>query len=313
MTDVFIINDKKVPLKSLRYNSKDNQLEAMRSWFYANYEDPANACPYESREGGYAFIYGGPYDADEELQGFFGGYVKDDYIQELVSELQGECFDWSGNSNNIDWYEHDVYDAVTSSEHPFAKFVENIENIKSLAVGDFKDEQKDHLLGLLYTNAITALETLYVELFINTIDEDDAYIADFIEKGKSEFKVSKEIVALPFKGEPIERVREEILKAIKEHLISANWHSADRVVKRFKATFDIDARNDWPVDEIELATLKRNHLVHRGGKDKDGNPVVVTEEDLKALLEHALSLGEKINDSLEHARQARFATQEAEF
>jgi len=313
MADDYRINGKRVPPESLHYNSKANQLDVMRSWFYERYEDPANACPYESREGGYAYIYGGPYDAGEELHSEFGGFVKDDLIDELVSELENHCYEWSGNSHNVDWYEYDVFDAVTSSEHPFAKFVENIENIKSLADSNVKNEQKDHLLSLLYTNVITALETLYVELFINAIDEEDSYIADFIEKGRTEFKVSKEIVALPFKGEPIERMREELLKAIKEHLISANWHSADRVVKRFKATFDIEVRNDWPIDVIELATLKRNHLVHRGGKDKDGNPVVITEADLEALINQALSLGEKINVSLESAIQAKTATQEADF
>lgn len=52
MAEVFILNDRKVRLKSMQYKSKADQLEVMRNWFYQNYEDPANACPYESREGG---------------------------------------------------------------------------------------------------------------------------------------------------------------------------------------------------------------------------------------------------------------------
>lgn len=301
MAEIFILNDRKVPLKSLQYNSKANQLEVMRNWFYQNYEDPVNACPYESREGGYAYIYGGPYDADEELQGKFGGFVKDDYITALVDELQEECYEWSGNSTNSDWYDDDLYNAFTTSDNPFVKFVENIEGIRSLADGDFNNDRKDHLLSILYTNVITALETLFVELFINAIDKDDSYIAEFIEKGKTEFKVSKEIIALPFKGEPVEKIRDELIKAVKEHLISASWHNADRVIKRFKATFDIHVQSDWPIDAIELATLKRNHLVHRGGKDKDGNAVVVTDQDLNELLDNAMAIGEKIHLSLENA------------
>ncbi|MDP0908121.1 hypothetical protein Q6322_30360, partial [Klebsiella pneumoniae] len=78
---------------------------------------------------------------------------------------------------------------------------ESIDGIKLLSKGEFKDKQKDHLLSILYINVITALETLYVELFINSIDKNDSYLADFIEKGKTEFKVNKEILALPFKGE----------------------------------------------------------------------------------------------------------------
>ncbi len=78
----------------------------------------------------------------------FEGYVKFDYIQELVNDLQEQCYEWSGNSNNInDWYDEDLYDAVTSSEQPFSKFVESIDGIKMLAKGEFKDKQKNICLA----------------------------------------------------------------------------------------------------------------------------------------------------------------------
>lgn len=312
MSEKLLINGKKTPLNSLKYKSKDNQLMAMRNWFFQNYEDPVHACPYNSREGGYAYIFGGPYDADEELQGQFGGYVRDDIIQELADELLSEGIEWSGNSSNPDWYEDDVYNAVISSDSPFTKFVGNIEGIKALANAEFKGESKDQLLSLLYINVITVLETFYVELFISSIDKDDSYISEYIEKGKSEFKVSKEIAALPFKGESLEKVKMELLKSIKEHLVSSSWHSSDRVLKRFKATFGINWRKDWSVDEIEIATLKRNHLVHRGGKDKEGNPVIITSDDLDELLIHAITIGENLNSSLQEALGAESEIEDTE-
>lgn len=76
---------------------------------------------------------------------------------------------------------------------------------KSIGKSEHHHKPKEHLLSILYTNVITALETLYVELFINSIERDDSYIADCIEKGKTDFKVSKEITALPFRGESIEK------------------------------------------------------------------------------------------------------------
>lgn len=39
----------------------------MVQWFYANFEDPANALPYESKEGGFQWLWGGPFDATEQL------------------------------------------------------------------------------------------------------------------------------------------------------------------------------------------------------------------------------------------------------
>ena len=143
---VIEVNGKKVPLKSLKYISKKDQLEVMKNWFFENFEDPANACPYESREGGYFYIYGGPYDASEELQSIFGQYVKSEYIEELVDDLQTQCFDWSGSSNNIDdWYDDDIYDAVTSSGNPYLNFIDNIDKIKKLAKD--KTEQQQKIIG----------------------------------------------------------------------------------------------------------------------------------------------------------------------
>src|SRR6516164_4356205 len=41
----------------------------MVDWFFANFEDPAESTPYD---GGYVYIWGGPYDAREELNEAFG-------------------------------------------------------------------------------------------------------------------------------------------------------------------------------------------------------------------------------------------------
>lgn len=299
MKIVFNVNGKKVPIKSLKYISKANKLEVMRNWFYENFENPAESCPYDS-EDGYIYIYGGPYEASEELQEMFGEYIDEKLIEELVADLNYECYEWSANSNNInDWYDDDIYDAVTSSEQPHIKFCENINSIKALSKNNPKSQQKEHLLGLLYTNVITALETLYVELYVKSMEKDDSYVSNCIEKGKIEFKVSKDIAALPFKGENIEKMHEELLKAVVDCLINASWHSTNKVVERYKATFGIQVQKNWPISEIEAATLIRNHLVHRGGKDKEGNPVVISEHDLEKLLDHAMVLAENLNNSVE--------------
>ena len=50
---------------------EDEAVEAMVDWFAANYEDPAQSTPYDSSEGGYQYIWGGPYDAEEEIWGAF--------------------------------------------------------------------------------------------------------------------------------------------------------------------------------------------------------------------------------------------------
>jgi hypothetical protein len=50
----------------LKNADEETQTDAMRVWFYSQYEDPANETPYTS-EDGYVYVYGGPYDAKEVL------------------------------------------------------------------------------------------------------------------------------------------------------------------------------------------------------------------------------------------------------
>lgn len=61
---------------SIRWHRKNAQttdrdatksVDAMVSWFLERYEDPANGVPYNTEEGGYQYIAGGPYNARDEL------------------------------------------------------------------------------------------------------------------------------------------------------------------------------------------------------------------------------------------------------
>ena len=60
------------------------------------YEDPAENCPYESKEGGYFYLHGGPYNAEEELSTEFSDRYSEEEIQEAAEELENEysVYDW---------------------------------------------------------------------------------------------------------------------------------------------------------------------------------------------------------------------------
>lgn len=85
--------------------------EAMVRWFYQNFEDPAVRTPYESREGGYQWIWGGPDEAADVLGGKFGGLVSDALITEVVEEVEREGLtDWAPIPKNEDYAEIDPPD-----------------------------------------------------------------------------------------------------------------------------------------------------------------------------------------------------------
>ncbi|MBO9407646.1 hypothetical protein J7399_09415 [Shimia sp. R9_1] len=67
----------------------------MEQWFRENYEDPANSLPYDTREGGYQWIYGGPTTPIEALEEEFGGKYPSDVIEEVASRIEDELIDWT--------------------------------------------------------------------------------------------------------------------------------------------------------------------------------------------------------------------------
>lgn len=74
----------------------ENHISEMKEWFLNTYEDPAESCPFESREGGYFYLKGGPYNAEEELSSEFGSTYPDAEIQRAAEELEQEhgVYDW---------------------------------------------------------------------------------------------------------------------------------------------------------------------------------------------------------------------------
>lgn len=100
-----------VTIAQLKRLNRQAKRDVMEAWFRQNFEDPAERTPYESAEGGYQYIHGGPYNADEVLQNEFDGIVPEDLITELADELSNECWEWSpvdGSEFDDSDYDDDV-------------------------------------------------------------------------------------------------------------------------------------------------------------------------------------------------------------
>lgn len=82
---------------------QDQQIELMVEWFGERYEDPVHRMPYNSREGGYLWINGGPYDADEEIQSEFSDVAEFDVMQRAVEEITSEgLYEWAPVASDDD-------------------------------------------------------------------------------------------------------------------------------------------------------------------------------------------------------------------
>jgi len=76
----------------------------MVEWFSMNFEDPAMSTPYDGAEGGYQYVWGGPYDANDEIGSMFAGLVPDKWIEEAVNEVEIDSIHhWAPINRNNDY------------------------------------------------------------------------------------------------------------------------------------------------------------------------------------------------------------------
>lgn len=72
----------------------DDAVAAIREWFYENFEDPAESTPYESAEGGYQYIWGGPYDTRDIIENVFADTASEELIAAAIAELETDSDVW---------------------------------------------------------------------------------------------------------------------------------------------------------------------------------------------------------------------------
>lgn len=277
-----------IPLSDFKEMSEEEQVEAMRAWFFENYEDPAHRTPYESREGGYIYIWGGPYDAHEELSIFYG-YVPDEVIEDLAHDLSMDCPEWTSAEKPSD-YEDSYFNLILSDNEYFKSFMESINHIRDISNAEITGATKDHLLRVLHVSVITAIETYLSDAFINSVINDRDNMRKFVENNP-EFK-NKTI-----KLSEIFAKHENIDQEVKGYLVSQLWHNLKKIKPMYKTTLDVDFPDD--IESIFKAIDTRHDLVHRNGKNIDGETVIITDEILSTLLDDAVEFITYINEQLE--------------
>lgn len=103
----YYLDEDRFSPSQFRRLSKRRQVEAMVQWFHENYEDPAVRMPYESAEGGYQWIWGGPYSPIEQISDQFSDISDEASIEEAAAEITRDgLFDWAPKARRED-YEHD--------------------------------------------------------------------------------------------------------------------------------------------------------------------------------------------------------------
>ena len=263
-----------IPINKLRKANRNYQLEVMRDWFNMNFENPAENTPYESSEGGYIYIWGGPYNAREELENEFGGIVSQKAIDSLVDELESECYEWSGVVG-ADEYDDYYYDVISSNTTAHENLISAQSNTRELLKQKLEGSVNRLLLQLLFVNTVTALETFLSDVFINAVLSDRDLLKKFVSSNP-DFSDRKFCLSDIFDR------YDNIEKDVRTYLVDLIWHNLPKVKEMYNSVFGIA----FP-DKMRLlysAISKRHDIVHRNGRSKDGKDVSITKEDVEKVL-----------------------------
>jgi hypothetical protein len=265
-----------VTASELRHADRETQLDAMRHWFYSNFEDPVQSCPYESAEGGSQYIYGGPYEPREELEGKFAGVIPDEPIAALADELRHISWAWSGNGCNFgpDPDDYLIRSIVESPKHLEA-FQSSILSVERLLEAHIEAADWQCFLRLLYVNIVTALETYLSDNFISSVAGEPDLLRKFVESNP-DFKTQKIAVSDVYK------TIEELKQKVSTYLFRLVWHRLAQIKPMFRDTLGVDFPND--ITSLCKAVEVRHDLVHRSGRREDGTEHVLSAVDIKKLI-----------------------------
>lgn len=263
--------------KDVASADKETQIEIMRTWFFDNFENPAESTPYE---GEYIYIWGGPYDARDELESAFHDIVSIDTIDKLVSELEDEGPDWAGRPTESD-YDDYYLSVIRSNVNYYDTFVENVKTVKSLLKIDMSKELKPYYFNMIFLNVITILETYLSDAFINTTLADKKNIRKLVESNDDFIRQKMNLSDIFSRMEKIE-------DEIKDYLSNLIWHNIEKVKINYKNTLGIDFPADYK--KIYKSIGIRHDIVHRNGRGKDGKEILLTLGDIKDLIAEVSSL-----------------------
>jgi len=172
----------------------------------------------------------------------------------------------------------------------YKNYKSNIEIIRKLNnIAEIsKEDISAHLLNMLYSNAITSLETYLSDAFIDKIESDRKFLISFVETFKdfSDNKIKISEIFIKYS---------KIDDLVAEALSNIIYHQLPKVKGMYEDTFNI---NFPDIGSLMKAILNRHDLVHRNGKTKDGKILKIESKDIIDLCDEIETFVNCINHQL---------------
>ncbi|MDN7176983.1 HEPN domain-containing protein [Caballeronia sp. SEWSISQ10-4 2] len=265
---------------------------AMLRWFCDRYEDPANQTPWDGEDKDYVYVWGGPYDPNDEIQERFGHIVPYEIMEPVIHGLYRDVGnDWAPiQHEGVDYDGYLSQLVVSSRDDPYRFLVERLDQIDVVLDTVAGNPRAEHIVHqMAHGSMIAALEAYLSDTLKFWLEADEQVLRRFVATNK-DFQSQSLTLSEIF-------VRFDKLKeSVKDYLSTFMWHRLDKVKPILKATFQIDLPD---ISMLMAAVKVRHDIVHRAGRDADGNLVILSKVDVQSLRDECKAFAEAINQSLE--------------
>ena len=190
--------------------------------------------------------------------GFYGGDGTIEDVDELL-DVEEEFAE-----DSYEDYDQELYEAT---HNEVERMLDSIQSIS--------EDLRPYMCRLLYSNVITMMETYLGDTLKREVLRDEESIRNFVELYEPFSKIEIKLSHLFSK-------KDSLPKYIKEILNSILYHDLPKIKPIYKTILGIDLGD---IKELYKAVIVRHDIVHRNGKDKDGNEHEITEEKVRELLE----------------------------
>lgn len=244
----------------IRFSEPDFTAEKM-SESYVNSEDYV-VCPFCEEE-----------HRIDINNGFYGLELEIDGVDSEDIKSTAPC-------DEYDW----LFDEKINFLNVYKKSIAVVNSLLNLTLQD--NELNDELLKMLYVRIITSVETYLADMIRSKILGNNENIRKFIENDPS-FAKRK------FQLNEIYNVSDQIFDIVKKQLSDIIYHDIKKVKPLCESVLKINFPKD--IGFIFKAILIRHDLVHRNGKNKGGEDVTVTKEDVLELIQNVNTFIESID------------------
>jgi hypothetical protein len=267
----------------------EEAVKLIKQWFFTNFEDPVHNTPHaDGSEGGYQYIWGGPYDTDDVIRNVFADVASDETINAAIEAIQNDGFLWVPNERRIqppdDW---------VVPNHPHGIFMDSYQHAGDILAAHGGDDGSDLINRMLFVQQVSALE---------------AYLCDTLLKAKDNKESMKRLVVCDRYLRTEKYTLADIIcnpdlvaETVRAYLHSLVYHDLKRVNFLYRKALGVQVlREGADNSKLFKAITYRHDCVHRNGLTKDGIPLTVfTKSYVQEIADVVRSLVDQIEREID--------------